>query len=534
VIVPSDNIAVIVSNVTSLGEAVIPSDDATLFLERDSMSSLSSVQNRRTNNTMHSTPLNSLAANSTELAPATENAEESSSDTDDDTIRIHNQDWPADDLGNLPVATMLEDPDELIYEATEVYEEQLPCFKEHKGQLFILIFILGFVSASLAVTFIWRRSPNSRSGVGNTLSPSLKAPSSVPSMQPSSCDTYRLVYRGALFEDTREFYYPYVAIDGDDAVVGKLLSGDLLFVSNVLEVQSQSVANVTLDARSTQSVAISGNFAVVGARDAYSSQATGTVHVVEKDFQGTWKQTFEISYATAAPHTVDIDEDVIVVFAGGHDRVDSWIDIYRHVNTTWVKEAQIFGSDLGYEWGSESRAVSVKGDFVALGSNYHDGANRAVTMYKFDSLSKSWNQFNDPITNDDCDYAFGSRVVLLEENELLMSCSGESKQSGVVYFYSRSDTGQYKFQQKVVVSDDALEDASADPDTLAADENIMLLVSSNIIYLFTKKNTTWTEVHKIPALDEALGHFGLSVSISGRIALISSEHNVHSYFLEDC
>jgi hypothetical protein len=316
-------------------------------------------------------------------------------------------------------------------------------------------------------------------------------------------------------------------------VVGAILSGDLSFFLNVFEEQSsQSVETSTLEMRSSPSVAISGGAAVVGARDAYSSQSTGTVHVFEKDFQGTasWKQTFEINYPAATPHTVDIDQDVIVIFAGGHDGDTSWIDIYRHFNSSWVKEAQIFGSN----WGSKGRTVSVKGDFVALGSNYHDGANRAVTMYKFDSLSKSWNQLNGPITNDDCDDYFGSRVVLLEDNGLLMSCSGESQQSGLVYFYSRSGTGQYKFQQKVVVSDYALEDASAYPDTLAADENVMLIVSSNIIYLFTKKNMTWTEVDKIPAPDKNLGHFGLSVSIFGRKALISSEHNVHSFYLEDC
>jgi hypothetical protein len=115
-----------------------------------------------------------------------------------------------------------------------------------------------------------------------------------------------------------------------------------------------------------------------------------------------------------------------------------------------VEEAQI--TEVTWE-NYRPKGVSVKGDLVAVGILYYGGHKGAVFVYRFDPLSKSWNQFNDPITNDECP-KFGFSVVLLNDKELLIGCTIKGSDSGTVYFYSQQkDTEQhYALQQKIVTS----------------------------------------------------------------------------------
>jgi hypothetical protein len=106
----------------------------------------------------------------TELTLSTDISEENSLDI------IQSRHWPVDDLysHSLPRATLVEEQEDLIYEAVLTTEEQLSWFKKPKGQRLMLLFILGFLSAAIVVVLILGRSSNSGSGV---------------SMQPFSCNT---------------------------------------------------------------------------------------------------------------------------------------------------------------------------------------------------------------------------------------------------------------------------------------------------------------------------------------------------------
>jgi hypothetical protein len=183
------------------------------------------------------------------------------------SVTIPNQATPEDDQTVLPIATPVEETIELIHEATEVNEEQLPWFRKQNAQRFILVFIICILSSSLAVIFIAERSSYSM------LSPT-------PDVQPSSCNSYRLIHHGSLDEARNS--YRWVGIDGDDAVAGSLLFGDLLFFSGVLEGKFQKVATLELDTRSSSSIAISDGIVVAGA-GVLNDNNFGTVYVFEKD-----------------------------------------------------------------------------------------------------------------------------------------------------------------------------------------------------------------------------------------------------------
>jgi hypothetical protein len=67
---------------------------------------------------------------------------------------------------------------------------------------------------------------------------------------------------------------------------------------------------------------------------------------------------------------------------------------------------------------------------------------------------------------------------------------------------------------------------------LAADGNILLVLSTHL-HVYAKENMTWTEVDRVsaPVRESKLG---MSVAISGRKALVSSERNVYAYYIQDC
>jgi hypothetical protein len=172
--------------------------------------------------------------------------------------------------------------------------------------------------------------------------------------------------------------------------------------------------------------------------------------------------------------------------------------------------------------------LAVNGDFIAMGCPYYGGDKGAVVAYKFDSLTKSWNQFNHPITNEDCGHYFGASVVLLEDKGLLIGCRETIGNSTPVYFYSQSDAGIYTFEQKIVAS--GWTPGRGYGGRLAADENIMIMVTTSNINVFARDGSKrWTKINKIPA-----EHGILDVAVSGRNALVSSANKVDAFIFQDC
>jgi hypothetical protein len=249
-------------------------------------------------------------------------AGDNSFDTTDD-VTIHNQDWPVEDLADcsLPRATLITMEDELIFEAFQVdgQEPSLSWLKKKGHEIFLAILLVFLLSSSLAATFILLGARNECSStesarLGVTLSSTVStAPSTVPDTQSSWCNTYHLVYRGTLLDNPRTFAYPYVDIDGNNAVVGIFLSGELFYISNVME-EGQTQSSVTsLDLNSVLNIGISDGVAVAGV-----SSDSGYTALMVENHDIFWKtssqnQTIEFHNNKDRPGLIDIDGDVIVV-----------------------------------------------------------------------------------------------------------------------------------------------------------------------------------------------------------------------------
>ncbi|KAL3767416.1 hypothetical protein ACHAWO_013857 [Cyclotella atomus] len=146
---------------------------------------------------------------------------------------------------------------------------------------------------------------------------------------------------------------------------------------------------------------------------------------------------------------------------------------------------------------------------------------------------KSWNQFHDPIINDECDM-FGYSVILLKDGGLLIGLAVKRNDSGAVYFTLSSRT----VHSSIIIrfNKDCARQRVMDPgfNQLAADRNILLVLSAHLHVYAKKENMTWTEDLTEVSAPVRESKLGMSVAISGRKALVSSERNVYAYYIQDC
>ena len=225
-----------------------------------------------------------------------------------------------------------------------------------------------------------------------------------------------------------------------------------------------------------------------------------------------------------------IDGDVLVV--GAQDDQDEFIGsayIYRRSGSMWTQEAKLAPDDSNLEdfgW-----YVAIKGNIIAV-SDCNEGA---IFIYEFDSLFNSWIYLQVQVMNDKCDAYFGSTLAFSQDGGLLIGCTGDVSNTGAVFYYtSSSGEGQYVFQQKFVASDGAPDDHFGRWGTVAVDGNVMVVGTpedpSRGVYLFTKQDDLWVEVHKINSPDES-SHFGGRVALSGNKLIVASSENAYSYTL---
>ena len=407
----------------------------------------------------------------------------------------------------------------------------LPWWKRHRQSLVLLALLVLLVICITEAVIIGVF-------VGNKES----ATDTAASMAAATCDTYRVVFQGAVFDNDCDHCYPLVEIDGHDAAItaNDNDSGYVKFFSNA-DTKLKEVATFDYDDY-IGPLAMSGDIAVAGT---FQETTADAAYAFGKDASGRWNQVMriepdEIAQQAFLGSSVDADGDVLVLGASEDgDNAEGSALIYRLVDTTWRQEAKITPVDSNLE--DFGTSVSVKGTLIAVSDVYYGSLDKgAVFVYEFDSSKNTWSQLNDPITNDDCDKEFGSSVVLVEDKSLLIGCAGDNKYTGAVYFYSLSVTGdKYLFRQKIVPSDGAPDDWFGDWGQIGVDGNIMLVASLNenrdttYFYIFAMENNAWREVAKVAAPADS-AEFGNMVYFSGRTALVASNSNAYLYSLEDC
>jgi hypothetical protein len=356
---------------------------------------------------------------------------------------------------------------------------------------------------------------------------------------------------------------PKVAIDGDQAIIASG-AGYVAFFSLDPETKTWSrteVFGLLVSVGDVESVAISGNTAVVGAPKAslinLNSDGelvqTGAIFIYERDpTSSTWRQRkgsyIPIEYRHASPtimldnyanssfgSSVDIDGDVIVVGAPDESNGRGSFTIFAkdEKSMDWVQIERVLPDDLcGGEFYGYS--VQVMLPFIAVSSD----CKINVVLYQINRLEVESgeeviqvNRFQDMKYVDEGNGYVSS--ISMSGNELAFSTL-----TGGLFFYKLNGQEFVLSQQLSFETKDNPDPLYEYPLWLDASSNMMTLSVANEVYVYTRNATVSQEWVREPFVLESEGYYtgykAASVSLSGGQLFVAQIEDVHAYDFTGC
>ncbi len=267
-----------------------------------------------------------------------------------------------------------------------------------------------------------------------------------------------------------------VAISGNYAIAGSpedepngAKSGSVYFYELAggvwVEKQNISPTDGSADDEFGHSVAISGEWAIVGANLAGSSPTSpyGKVYVYHRNASGVWSldTSFTNTSLDQFGTSVAIDGDYFV--AGGINATATingvlkqcgTAVVFRYNGSIWAIEQELFPDD-GDNSNEFGHSVSISGNQIVVGSWKADpsGAN-AGAAYVYSRIGSQWTQDTKLVAFDGAAGDLFGNAVSIEGDKLLVSAHKDNGRKGAVYFYNKSG-GTWSLANKAVAFDGA-------------------------------------------------------------------------------
>ena len=288
------------------------------------------------------------------------------------------------------------------------------------------------------------------------------------------------------------------------------------------------------------SVAISGNFAIVGApRNGSSNLWYGAAYIYYFD-GSNWTEQQKLTASDSYPYdkfgsAVAIDGNYAIVGMVGDD--DNGFEsgaayVFYYNGTNWIEQQKLTAQD-GASWDMFGESVSISGDKAVVGVRGDDDngdSSGSVYVYHFDG--SSWLEQPKIVPSDNAagDF-FGVEVSVAGDHLMIVSRYDDDngEDSGSVYVYRYNGTDWIE-TQKLTASGDNLNDylgasISVSGNT-AAISGTGQDISGNVIREVTIYNydgTNWVEQHVLNASGSVTGDvFGSSVSFSGNYLVVGA------------
>jgi hypothetical protein len=353
-----------------------------------------------------------------------------------------------------------------------------------------------------------------------------------------------------------------------------------MHAQNFTEISKVVASDRTAGDAFGQAIAISGNYAIAGAfREGEDPlQYSGSAYILERNTTtGTWTQKQKIVASDRA--AVDQFSGQAVAISGNYAVVGAQYEsenenggatlayagsayIFERNTTTdeWTQKQKIVASDRA---GSDffGSSVSISGDYLIVGATGEDhgtsGTNYngsgSVYIFKRDDGTGAWNQVQKIAASDRLEVhtKFGSSVAI-DGNYLVVGTPDESQDgnnmntqehAGALYVFERNTaTDVWAEVKKISHSnrepyDKLGTNVSISGNYIIAgieiedndENNGVPLQNAGAAYLFERDASgNWSEIQKIVSSDRATGdRFGSSVSISGDYALVGAKEEDH-------
>lgn len=289
------------------------------------------------------------------------------------------------------------------------------------------------------------------------------------------------------------------------------------------------------------SVAVSGNFAIVGALgDDDLGTSSGAAYLFRYD--GTnWIQEQKITASDGAEAdlfgvSVAISGDYAIVGALGDDDLGSSSGsayLFAYDGSSWVEEQKINASD-GAEFDGFGTSVALDGEVILIGAPGDDdnGSNSgAAYLFRDDGVTQSLQQ-EQKITGSASGDDFGRSVSVKGDYAIVGAPHHDhlATDSGAAYLFGYDGTAWQLVQSKITANDGAESDLFGYSVSLV-DEYVVVAApkqdvngaDSGALYLFAYLATSWTETDKItPFLGAESDLFGYTLSVSGDSLLVGA------------
>ena len=315
------------------------------------------------------------------------------------------------------------------------------------------------------------------------------------------------------------------------------------------------------------SVAISGNYAIVGAYKHDSNKGAAYIFKMSGQF---WRQQKKLMVDPAEPndyfgYSVAISGDYAIVGAFGTEVMNSNFQTFNNMGA-----AYIFSKDQGSDdnWGQQAKlapsdgefnnffgySVAISGNYAIVGAHFNNESSRNVggatgNAYifkkKYDDEAveywtiqkKIWG--SNTTSNDRFGYSVaisGDYAIVGCGNARYVHYGGTAGGATSVYIFYKDKDGDDEWgqQQRLIANDDSKNwfghSVAISGDYAIVGKQVLSGGEGFCAYLFKRYGSTWTQQKKLIAADNGTNnyYFGYFVAIDGDYTLIGTNTGVNS------
>jgi hypothetical protein len=343
----------------------------------------------------------------------------------------------------------------------------------------------------------------------------------------------------------------------------------------------------------SSSVNISDNYCIIGAPyekedplGENSLNRAGSAYIFKRNVLGNWNEVQKIVASDRSEFdyfglsSVAISGNYAIVGAPFEDHDASGLNYLscagsayifeRDVYGNWIEVQKIVASDRNAD-DNFGNSVSVSGNYAIVAAYLEDddvsGENEvsgAGSAYIFErDASGNWTEVQKiTASNRDEDDRFGNPISISGDYAIVGACLEDEddneentmNNAGSAYVFKRSGSGVWNEVQKIVASDRAESDCFGYSVSMSGDFAIVgaymededtegenSLLDAGSAYIFKREsNGIWNEIQKIAASDrESNNWYGYSVAIDNNYAIVGTDYDGEiipnrAYILESC
>jgi hypothetical protein len=227
--------------------------------------------------------------------------------------------------------------------------------------------------------------------------------------------------------------------------------------------------------------------------------------------------------------SVAVDGNFAVI--GAYQNDSNGIDagaayVFEHTGSTWLQRQKLTASDAfaGAQFG---RSVAIEANTIAVGSIL---ANNTGSAYIFTRSAGVWSQQAKLTAPDAASGDYFGCSVALSNNTVVIGAYGDDSDTGSAYVFVRSGS-TWAFEHKLTASNPHQNDRFGN--SVAIDTNAVLvgsyfsspfeIRSAGSVYYFTRTAGAWSQQAVLTASDpNEYNYFGCSVALDANIAVIGA------------